>query len=287
MNVGRYGVWFPLHGLGRADLADFVHRIERLNYDVLWYPESTGYESLALGGFLLGETDRLCIASGIANIYARDAYAAMTGHNTLNALYGDRFILGLGVSHVPLVEGKRGHNYGPPIATMRSYLEAMAAADTTVKALSRSVVLAALGPKMLALARDKSDGALPYNVTPEHTARARTILGGDRWLCVEQKICLTTHADTARAVAAQHLARYMTMPNYRNNWLRIGFGENDLAGSGSKRFLDAMVAWGNVDSIRTRLRAHFDAGANHVCLQPLNPNRSGTPDWEALEALAP
>lgn len=244
MKFGKSGVWFPTNGLSRVDLVNLVQGIERLKYDVLWYPESVSYESLSLGAFLLGETDRLCLASGIANIYARDAFSAMAGHNTLNALYGDRFVLGLGVSHVPLVEGRRGHSYGKPVATMHAYLDAMAAAEVAVKAPTRNVVLAALGPKMLALARDKTDGALPYNVPPEHTAQAKAILGADRWLCVEQKICLTTDAGTARAVAAQHLARYMAAPNYRNNWIRLGFGENELAGRGSDRFLDAMVALG-------------------------------------------
>jgi probable F420-dependent oxidoreductase len=287
MKIGKFGVWFPTHGLGRAELVKLSQGIERLKYDVLWYPEAVGYEALSLGGFLLSETDRLCVASGIANIYARDAFSAMAGHNTLNALYNDRFVLGLGVSHVPLVEGQRGHSYGKPIATMRSYLEAMAAADIVVKVPARHLVLAALGPKMLALARDKTDGALPYNVPPEHTVQARAILGPDRWLCVEQKICLTTTSDTARAVAARHLARYMTMPNYRNNWLRLGFGEDELAGRGSDRFLGSMVAWGSAETIRNRLKAHFDAGATHVCVQPLNPDGSTMPDWKALEALAP
>ena len=287
MKMGRTGVWFPVHGLGRVDLVKLAQTVERLNYDVLWYPESVGYESLALGSFLLGETTRLCVASGIANIYARDAFSAMAGHNTLNALYGDRYVLGLGVSHVPLVEGKRGHSYGKPVATMQAYLDAMTTAEIVVKSSSHSIVLAALGPKMLRLAREKSDGALPYNVPPEHTAQASAILGPDRWLCVEQMICLTTDADIARVVAAQHLARYMSMPNYRNNWRRLGFGEDDLAGRGSNRFLDAIVAWGSADTIRARVKEHVDAGATHVCIQPLNPDGSGIPDWTALQALAP
>ncbi len=287
MKMGKSGVWFSVHALGRAELAKLAQGIERLNYDVLWYPEAVGYELLSLGGFLLGETDRLCLASGIANIYARDAFSAMAGHNTLNSLYGDRFVLGLGVSHMPLVEGRRGHQYGKPLATMRAYLEAMASAELAVTAPARNVVLAALGPKMLELARDKTAGALPYNVTPEHTRQAKAILGSDRWLCVEQKVCLTTDAGKARAVAAAHLAIYMGLPNYRNNWLRLGFTEAELSGKGSDRFLDAMVAWGSAETIRARLKAHVDAGATHVCIQPLNPDGTGTPDWKALEALAP
>ncbi len=287
MKMGKNGVWFSVHALGRADLAELAQGIERLGYDVLWYPESVGYESLALGGFLLGETDRLCLASGIANIYARDAFSAMAGHNTLNNLYGDRFVLGLGVSHMPLVEGRRGHQYGKPIATMRAYLDGMDAAEIAVKAPARNVVLAALGPKMLALSRDRTQGALPYNVTPEHTRQAKAILGPDRWLCVEQKVCLTTDAGKARAVAAANLSRYMVLPNYRNNWLRLGFTEQELSGRGSDRFLDAMVAWGTADAIRARLKAHVDAGATHVCIQPLHPDGTAAPDWKALEALAP
>lgn len=287
MKMGKHGVWFPTHSLGGAELAKLAQGIERLKYDVFWYPESTGHESLSVGGFLLGETDRLAAASGIANIYARDAFSAMAGHNTLNALYGDRFVLGLGVSHVPLVEGRRGHKYGKPLATMKAYLDAMAAADIAVKAPARNLVLAALGPKMLALARDRADGALPYNVTPEHTVEAKAILGRDRWLCVEQMVCLTGDAGAARAVAAKTLARYMVMPNYRNNWLRLGFGEDEMTGRGSDRFLDAMVAWGSAAAIRDRLKAHFDAGATHVCIQPLTPDGSAAPDWKALEALAP
>lgn len=287
MKMGKTGVWFSTHALDKAGLAKLAQGVERLKYDVLWYPESTGYESLTLAGFLLGETDRLCLASGIANIYARDAFSAMAGHNTLNSLYGDRFVLGLGVSHMPLVEGRRGHTYGKPLSTMRAYLEAMAAADLTVNAPARNVVLAALGPKMIALARDRTEGALPYNVTPEHTAQAKEILGPDRWLCVEQKVCLTTDAGTARDVASANLARYMTLPNYRNNWLRLGFTEDELSGRGSDRFLDAMVAWGDEKTIRGRLQEHVDAGATHVCIQPVNPDGGNDPDWNALEALAP
>ncbi|MDH3701571.1 MAG: TIGR03620 family F420-dependent LLM class oxidoreductase [Alphaproteobacteria bacterium] len=287
MKIGKYGVWFSTNALDTAQLAALAQGVERLNYDVLWYPESLSYESLALGGFLLGQTDRLCLGSGIANIYGRDAVAAMAGHDTLNTLYGDRFILGLGVSHIPLVEGRRGHAYGKPVATMRAYLDSMAAAELAISAPARNVVLAALGPNMLALARDRAAGALPYNVTPEHTAEAKKILGPDAWLCVEQKICFTSDPKAARDVAAANMARYMATPNYRNNWLRLGFSEDELSGRGSDRFLDAMVVWGSEEDIRSRIDAHFAAGATHVCIQPLDPSGAATPDWSALEAFSP
>ncbi len=285
-SIGRLGVWMFPDALSVREVAELARDAERLEYDALWYPEGTGYETFGFGGFILSETDRLIVASGIANIYARDAVTAMAGHNTLNKLHGDRFVLGLGVSHIPLVEGFRGHTYGKPVATMRAYLDAMEAAEFSFPVAERNVVLAALGPNMLALARDRSKGAHPYLVTPEHTARAREILGPDAWLCVEQKVCLTSDTTQARDIAASVLELYLTLPNYRNNWLSLGFNEEELSRRGSDRFLDAMVASGNAAEICARLRAHFDAGANHVCVQPLNPDGSGSVDWNALEAAA-
>ncbi len=287
MQPGKSGVWVSTNALSQKKLAELAQGVERLGYDVLWYPESLAYESLALGGFLLGETSKLCLASGIANIYARDSLTARAGHDTLNSLYNDRFIFGLGVSHVPLVEGQRGHEYRKPVATMRAYLETMAAANVAIEVPAQNVVLAALGPNMLALSRDLTQGAYPYCVTPEHTAMAKEILGPDKWLCVEQKICLTTDKAKWRGVAAKQLARYMRLDNYRNNWLRLGFTEDEFTGDASDRFLDAMCAWGGEDDIRARIKAHEDAGATHVCIQPFAPDGGPTPDWKALETLAP
>ena len=284
---GKTGVWVSTNTLSQKALAKLAQSVERLGYDVLWYPESLAYESLALGGFLLGETSKLCVASGIANIYARDPITARAGHDTLNQLYDDRFIFGLGVSHVPLVEGQRGHEYSKPVATMRKYLEGMGAANIDLQVPSQNVVLAALGPNMLALSRDMTQGAHPYCVTPEHTKIAADILGPEKWLCVEQKVCMTTDEDTWRAVAAKQLARYMRLDNYRNNWLRLGFSEDEFTGEASDRFLDAMCAWGTADDIRARIKAHEDAGATHVCLQAFDPEGGPNPDWKALEALAP
>ncbi|MDA1098133.1 MAG: TIGR03620 family F420-dependent LLM class oxidoreductase [Proteobacteria bacterium] len=287
MTIGRWGVWFSPNAIPLEDLARLADEVEGHGYDILWYPEAMAYEAMSLGGYLLGRTRKLTLASGIANIYARDAAAAMQGHNTLNVLYDGRFILGLGVSHIPIVEGARGHNYGKPLRAMRGYLEAMYTAPVQVKAPNRQVVLAALGPKMLALSAELADGALPYNVTPEHTARARAIVGPGKAIYVEQKICLTQDADMARRVAGEQLARYMVLPNYRNCWLSLGFTEAELSGRGSDRFLDAMVAWGTEDAIRDRLQAHFDAGADHVAIQPFDPAGGPSPDWNALAVFAP
>ena len=284
--MGKRGVWIFPDTQSAREIAAFAQAAERLGYDALWYPEATGYETFTFAGLVLSETERLCAASGIANIYARDAVAAAAGHDSLNNIYGDRYVLGLGVSHVPLVEGFRGHAYARPVATMRAYLDAMEAAELSIPKPERNVVLAALGPRMLALAAARTRGAHPYNVTPEHTARAREIVGPDAWLCVEQKVCLTAETSRAREVAAQTLGIYMPLTNYRNNWLSLGFGEDELGERPSDRFLDAMVAWGSAEAVRARIRAHFDAGASHVCIQPLDPAGGTAPDLAALEALA-
>jgi probable F420-dependent oxidoreductase len=288
-NPTGLGVWCGTNVLDPSALAALATGVERRGYDTLWYPESLSYECLALGGYLLSQTSRLTLASGIANIYARDAVTAAQGHDSLNTLYDGRFILGLGVSHVPLVEGARGHNYGKPVASMRTYLDAMAAAniDPTIRAADRNVVLAALGPNMLALSRDATKGALPYCVTPEHTAEARQILGPTAWLCVEQKVCLTSDQSTARAVAQQQMTRYMALPNYRNNWFRLGFTEDEVTGEGAPRFLDAMVVWGGEVQIRNCIDAHRKAGADQVVLQAFKPDGGAGTDPAALDAFAP
>jgi probable F420-dependent oxidoreductase len=289
MDLGTLGVFCFTDALTPAQLTELAQHTERLGYSALWYPEVLGYESFALGSFLLTQTTRLVIASGIANIYARDPTAAKQGQHTLAKLSGGRFLLGLGVSHVPLVEEARGHQYRSPVSTMRAYLDAMDKAAAFAPPLEESppTVLAALGPRMTALAATRTAGAFPYNVTPAHTARARAVLGPDKWLCVEQKVLRVTTPTTARAVARQAMAFYLPLTNYRQNWLRLGFGEEDLANGGSDRFLDAMVAWGDESAIRQRIQAHFEAGASHVCIQPLRPDGQPLPDLEALAALAP
>jgi len=233
MELGKLGVWCFTDPLTPAQLIELAQQTERLGYSALWYPEALSYESFSLGSFLLHETKTLIIATGIANIYARDATAAKWGQHTLAKLSGGRFLLGLGVSHVPLVEDLRGHRSGKPLATMRAYLDAMDKAAATAPPLEDPppTVLAALGPRMTALAAARTAGAMPYNVTPEHTARSRALIGPDKWLCVEQKILLVQDPAKAREIARQTMAFYVPLPNYRNNWLRLGFSEDDLAGS--------------------------------------------------------
>ncbi len=283
------GVWARTNVLDRDQLAELAETVEHFGYQTLWYPESLSYEALVVAGYLLSNTQDLIVASGIANIYARDAVTAAQGYDSLNRLYGGRFVLGLGVSHIPLVEGARGHSYGKPVTTMRQYLRDMVSAqiDPTIKFDDRAIVLAALGPKMLELASVSAKGALPYCVTPDHTAEARKVMGPEAWLCVEQKICLTEDEGAARAVQREQMAPYMTMNNYRNNWFRLGFTEEEVTGKASTRFLDAMVVWGNEQVIQDCIDAHFKAGADQVVIQAFRPDGGLGPDLTALKAFSP
>jgi probable F420-dependent oxidoreductase len=285
MQLGRLGIWYsPDKAGGAHDVADFVRTVEKLGYDTLWYPESRGYESFTIAGYMLSQTTKLNLGSSIASIYARDAFTARRGMISLNELYGGRFILGLGVSHVPMVEGLRGHTYEKPIPAMRSYLNGIAGKEAAAK--DWPIAIAALGPLMLKLAREMTRGALPYNVTPTHTAEAAKTLGPGKWLAVEQKVTIEDDPTRARALGRAELSRYMTLDNYRNNWLRIGFTEADLAEGGSDRFIDAMVLWGNADKVKQGLRAHFAAGATHVALQPVHADGDRTARDAIMAALA-
>jgi probable F420-dependent oxidoreductase len=287
MNLKSIGVWAALDGLSAADAARFAKTVESWGYGALWIPEAVGREVLSSAAWLLANTTTLTLASGIANIYARDALAAAAAQKGLNEQSGGRFLLGLGVSHAPLVKDLRQHEYGKPVATMRAYLQAMASAPykSIPPASPPQTVLAALGPKMLELSAELADGAHPYNVTPEHTREARSIIGKGKLLCVEQGVVLETDASRARAIARQFLNLYMGLPNYVNNWRRLGFADADFAGGGSDRLVDAVIAWGDEKAIRARLDEHWQAGADHICIQAIST--TGLPDERLLNLLAP
>jgi len=289
MELGKLGVWASLDGLSAHDTAAFAQRVERRGYGVLWTPESRGRNVLSHAAWLLACTERLVVASGIANIYARDAMAMANAQRGLAEQSHGRFLLGLGVSHVPMVSTLRGHAYGKPVPTMRAYLDAMEAApyQAPAPAAKPRTVLAALGPQMLALAAARVDGAHPYNVTPAHTAEARRILGAGKLLCPEQMVLLGTDPARARRGARAALAHYLVLENYVSNWRRLGFGDADFAGGGSDRFIDAMVAWGDETAIRRRVQEHWDAGADHVCIQPLHSEGARQIDERILDLLAP
>jgi probable F420-dependent oxidoreductase len=288
MQLGRIGVWFFTDALGAREAATFAQRVEALGYSALWIPEAVGREPFAHASWLLANTQRLVLATGIANIYARDAVTSRQGQLTLAEQSGGRFLLGLGVSHAPMVERVRGHQYTMPVATMRSYLEKLRAAPYVGPRPPEEppTLIAALGPKMLALARELAQGAHPYLVPPEHTARAREILGKGPWLCTEQKVLRVRDASKARDLARKAVAIYLGLPNYRNNLLRLGYRETDFDAGGSDRLIDALVAWGDEQALRKRVQAHLDAGADHVCIQPVHPEGLPRPDERVLEALA-
>jgi len=289
MQIGKLAAWQFTDTLSAAQAQAFAQRVERWGYHALWIPEAVGRDPFAHAAWLLAGTQRLVVATGIANIYARDANAMVAAQKTVAEQSGGRFLLGLGVSHAPMVEGLRGHAYRAPVATMRDYLERMARAPymATQPVEAPPIVLAALGPKMLALAAEKTQGAHPYNVNPEHTARARRIMGPSAWICVEQKVVLESDPAKARACARAGLKMYMALPNYANNWRRLGFSQSDIAGEGSDKFIDAIVAWGNEEALRRRVQEHLDAGATQVCIQPLGAPGTTGADERALEALAP
>jgi probable F420-dependent oxidoreductase len=291
MKLGKLGVWQSTDGMTATEAAAFAKRLEGWGYAAWWMPEARGRNPFAFAGYLLAQTTRLVIATGIANIYARDAQATRAGQLGLAEQSGGRFLLGLGVSHAPIVEGLRGHAYGKPVASMRAYLDGMAKAGYTapMPAESPPTVLAALGPKMLALAAEKADGAHPFLVTPAHTARARAALGKGKLVCPEQKVILGRDAGEARKTARAALARYLALDNYRNNLLSLGFSAAELDGGGADRLVDALVAWGDSGAIRARLDEHFRAGADHVCIQALKAqgDMAVGPDEKLLAELAP
>src|SRR5882757_2588968 len=291
MKLSKLGVWAGMDAFTAPEAAAFAQRVEAWGYGALWIPEAMGRNSLVHAAWLLANTSKLVIATGIANIYARDWVAASSAQKALNEQSGARFLLGLGVSHSPLVEGFRGQHYGKPVETMRAYLEGMKKARYVAPPPPEppKTVIAALGPKMLALAAEQADGAHPYNVTPEHTAEARKILGAGKLLCPEQMVLLETDPAKARAIGRRALESYLTLPNYRNNFLRMGFTEQDMENGGSNRLVDGLVAWGDEHQIRARIQEHWDAGADQVNIQSV-PREGGAlarQDERIFELLAP
>ena len=287
MELGKLGVWFFFDGMTSVNAVEGAKRIESLGYSALWVPETVGKNPFVMSSWLLANTEKLILATGIANIYHREPGVTLAAQKTLAEQSSNRFLLGIGVSHKPIVEGVRGLNYGPPVSTMRKYLENMEASPYAALQPSEDppTVLAALGPKMLALAAEKVQGAHPYFTSPDHTSMARKIIGETPWLCVEQKVILERDPSKARDICRQTAKIYNQLPNYRNNWLRMGLSDKDID-SLSNKFVDTTFAWGSTKEIENRIKEHFDAGANHVCIQPINPNgKAGDIDWECLESL--
>lgn len=275
MDIGRYGIWtFNLDLVPSGQAVEHVDELDELGFGAVWVPEAVGREAFTNAALLLrGGTD-IAVATGIASIWARDAMAAAAAHKTVTEAYPDRFLLGLGVSHGPLVESIRGHDYTKPYSAMVDYLDGMdrglfVAAEPSTEPQR---VLAALGPKMLELARDRAAGAHPYFVPPEHTAVARRTLGDGPLLAVEQAVVFDTDPSSARDKARTHTSMYTGLPNYANNLKRLDprLTDADFSDGGSDRVVDDVVAWGDMDTILNRVAAHHDAGADHVCIQVID-----------------
>ena len=289
ISLGKLGIWFSHNALPIADSVAFARTVEACGYGALWIPEAVGREPFVHLAYLASQTSSLVFATGIANIWARDAVTMAAAQKTLAELSGNRFVLGLGVSHAPLVEGVRGHRYHRPLSYMSDYLDAMARAiyDSPAPTVKPPLVLAALRRKMLGLARDKADGAHPYFVPPAHTRQARTILGPGKILAPAQAVILETEPAKARTAAREYMKTYVPrLPNYKNNLLELGYTETDFANGCSDRLVDDIVAWGDVEAIKARIQAHYDAGADHVCLLPL-ATESRLPNMTIVEKLAP
>ena len=287
---GTVGLWtMTLDALAPAAAAETVAELDELGYPALWVPEAWGREAFTGAGLYLGASRKMAIATGIASIWGRDAVASANAARTLNAAFAQRFLLGLGVSHRPLVERLRGHDYQSPLAAMESYLAAMDAAPMVAAEKDERVprVIAALGPKMLALGARAADGVHTYLVTPEHTARSRAVIGSS-FLAVEQAVVVGQSREEFLERAHAYLEFYTGLENYRANWRRLGFTDEDFVRGGSTRLCDAMVAHVNDDDVRSAARDHVAAGADHVCLQILGPGGGRDSDPRALwRRLAP
>jgi probable F420-dependent oxidoreductase len=284
--LGIVGVWtFEAERMPAVAERDYARAVESLGFRTLWLPESLGSkEAFAHASLVLAATKTLIVATGIANIWARDAVAMANGARTLVDAYPNRFLLGLGVSHAPTVK-TRGQSYSRPLEYMRRYLDAMDAAPYVGPKVDMPRVLAALGPQMVRLSAERSLGAHPYFVPVEHTAIARNELGPDPLLAVEQAAAISEDPAASRATARRHMKRYLDLDNYTKNLRRLGWGDSDLADGGSDKLVDAIVAWGGTGAIKSRIDEHRKRGADHVCLQVLRADPAGPPTAD-LERIA-
>lgn len=293
MNINGLGIWTAQLDFHPASLVrDTVQELEALGYGSLWVGENIGREPISQSAILLGATQRLIIATAVANIWARDPFSTVAAQHTVSEAHPERFILGLGVSHPALVNDIRGLRYQQPLRAMTDYLTAMdqhsdryraVPADTTTR------VIGALGPRMLRLAATMADGAHTYLVPPEHTATARQILGPGKLLVPEQAVVLESDKARAFDIGRRHLRRYLSLRNYTGNLRRLGFTAADFEHHGSDRLIDALVAWGDEATIAERIAQHRQAGADHVCIQVLDAEFRAVPiaQWRRLAAIDP
>jgi probable F420-dependent oxidoreductase len=284
--IGRFGVWCPqLQWQPAARARRAVGEIEALGYGAVWIGEATGKEIVSHAALLLGGGERIVIATGIASIWARDPMAMANAGRTLSEAYPGRFVLGLGVSH-PFLTEPRDRRYDRPLTRMWAYLDAMDEAPYSGPPADPAPrVLAALGPRMLQLAGDRTHGAHPYFVPPSHTSTARDLLGPDPVLAPEHAVVLERDPATARRLAHRYTSTYLELENYASNLRRLGWQPEDLSGHGSDDLIDELVAWGDADTVVSRLRRHVEAGADHVAIRMLGEDPRELPLRE-LEELA-
>ncbi len=286
MNLGRIGLWtadFDLQPMSKAQEA--IAQVEEMGYGAVWVPEAVIREPFASTALLLSATKKLVLGTGIASLHARTAQTMQAGWKTLTEAFPDRFLLGIGVSHAPMVQGVHKGNYDKPYSTMVEYLDEMdkgiffGAAPTTAP----QRVLAALGPKMLKLAAERGAGAHPYFTPVEHTAFARETMGANALLAPELAVVLETDAAKAREIARKYMTTYTRLPNYTNNLKRFGFTEDEITKQ-EDRLVDAIVAWGSMDTVVAAVKGHLDAGADHVCIQVLTDKPRTLPmrEWQEL-----
>ncbi len=281
--LGRIGIWSRQLRYGEAERSvEAAAELEALGYGAVWMPGGAARDYFPLARKMVGATHGLTVASGILSVWTNSPDDVAEAHTRMRRDHPGRTLLGLGVSHAHLVEAQTGQRYEHPLAVMRSYLGDLAATGRPVP--RDELVLAALGPRMLALSRDRSLGAHPYFVSPDHTRMARSVLGSGPLLAPEQAVVLEVDPERARTLARGHMETYLRAPNYTNNLLRIGFAPEDLRHGGSDRLVDAIVAWGDAAAVRRRIDEHFDAGADHVCLQVITADRDALPlaEWRTL-----
>jgi probable F420-dependent oxidoreductase len=286
MSLSGIGVWSAgLRAKSPEEVADAAAELEQLGYTSLWIPDFNGgiFDSAER---LLGATSKITVGTGILNLWMYTPQHVAEEHRRIQAAYGSRFLMGIGVSHIETVESVlKDARYEHPLQAMRTFLDALDAAPTPVPTDTR--VLAALGPKMLTLAAERAGGAHPYNVTPEHTAKARELLGPGKVLIPEQAVALTKDRDEAHLLGRQFLDHYLERRNYVNNLRRLGFGDAELADRGSDRLIDRLIAWGDADAIAARVQEHLDAGADSVCLQVVSEGGMVDLPRQVWRALAP
>jgi len=278
MRLGPVGIWWSGSWRGGDGSDDVAAEMEELGYTTLW--SSGGFKPGLSTRFdhLLAATRHAAVASGIVSVWLPSADEISRRAADLEVTYPGRFLLGLGASHAPMVD-----DYTRPFAHVVRYLDELDAAGVVTEDRR---ILAALGPRMLELAGSRAAGAHPYFVPVEHTSRARDILGEGPILAPEVTVVLESDASRARELARTFTAGYLTLPNYTNNLLSLGFGDGDIVGGGSDRLVDAVVAWGDLDAVARRVRAHHDAGADHVCVQVISAEGDAFPLAE-YRRLAP